>query len=155
MANPMLDGSRSFCGAHSVRFDLDFDHSHAADQPFRDGPNSFQSGVAILNLPHPVDLRGRTVVVHFYVDAPADVTFDARVLADDVGRRAGNTYAPGLTPGKWWAVSTTFHGPTGIFEPHTNTAGASHTDAIVLQIDATGDRRTWSGRIYIDDVSWR
>ncbi len=155
MGNPALDGSRSFCGAHSVRFDLDFNHSHAADQPFRDGPNSFQSGVAVLQLPHPVDLRGRTVVVHFYVDAPADVTFDARVLADDVGRRAGNTYAPGLTPGKWWAVSTTFHGPTGIFEPHTNTAGASHTDAIVLQIDATGDRRTWSGNIYIDDVSWR
>jgi hypothetical protein len=155
MANPVLDGSRSFCGQNSVRFDLDFNHSHAGDQPFSDGPNPFQSGVAILKLPHPVDLRGRTVVVHFYVDAPADVTFDARVLADDVGRRAGNAYAPGLTPGKWWAVSTTFHGPTGIFEPHSNTAGASHTDAIVLRIDATGDRRTWSGTIYIDDVSWR
>jgi hypothetical protein len=155
MANPALDSSRSFCGAHSVRFDLDFNHSHAGDQPFRDGPNPFQSGVAILKLPHPVDLRGRTVVVHFYVDAPGDVTFDARVLADDVGRLAGNAYAPGLSPGKWYAVSTTFHGPTGIFEPHSNTASASHTDAIVLRIDATGDRRTWSGTIYIDDVSWR
>jgi hypothetical protein len=155
MLNPVLDGSHSFCGAHSLRFDLDFNRGQSSDEPFRDSNRPFQSGEAILKLPHPVDLRGRTVVVHFYVDAPAEVTFDARVLADDVGRRAGNTYAPGLAPGKWWAVSTTFHGPTGIFEPHANTAGASQVDALVLRIDATGDRRTWSGTIYIDDVSWR
>jgi len=155
MMNPVLDGSHSFCGTHSLRFDLDFNHAQPTDEPFRDGNRPFQSGEAILKLPHPVDLRGRTVVVHFYVEAPPEVTFDARVLADDVGRRAGNTYAPGLAPGKWWAVSTTFHGPTGIFEPHANTAGASQVDALVLRIDATGDRRTWSGAIYIDDVSWR
>jgi FecR protein len=155
MTNPALDGSHSWCGGHSLRFDLDFNHAQPTDEPFRDGNRPFQSGEAIVKLPHPVDLRGRTVVVHFYVDAPGDVTFNARVLADDVGRRAGNTYAPGLTPGKWWAVSTTFHGPTGIFEPHANTAGASHVDGLVLRIDAAGDRRTWSGTIYIDDVSWR
>ena len=29
------------------------------------------------------------------------------------------------------------------------------SDGLVLRIDASGDRRTWSGTIYIDDVSWR
>ncbi len=144
MSNPVLDASRSWCGAHSLRYDLYFD---ALAPP--------QTGEAILKLPQTVDLRGRTVVVHFYVDGPADARFDARILADDVGRRAGNTYAPGLIPGKWYAVSTTFERPSGIFEPRANVAGASQIQGLVIRIDATGDRRTWSGMIYIDDVSWK
>ncbi|HVV17035.1 MAG TPA: FecR domain-containing protein [Polyangia bacterium] len=144
MSNPVLDATRSWCGAHSLRYDLYFD---ALAPP--------QSGEAILKLPQMVDLRGRTVVVHFYVDGPADARFDARILADDVGRRAGNTYAPGLTPGKWYAVSATFHGPSGIFEPRANVAGAAQIQGLVIRIDAAGDRRTWSGTIYIDDVSWK
>ncbi|HVT07681.1 MAG TPA: FecR domain-containing protein [Polyangia bacterium] len=144
MSNPVLDATRSWCGAHSLRYDLYFD-----------GLASPQSGEAILKLPQMVDLRGRTVVVHFYVDGPADARFDARILADDVGRRAGNTYAPGLTPGKWYAITTTFHGPSGIFEPRSNVASAAQIQGLVVRIDATGDRRTWSGTIYIDDVSWK
>jgi hypothetical protein len=144
MSNPVLDATHSWCGAHSLRYDLYFDALAAP-----------ASGEAILKLPQMVDLRGRTVLAHFYVDGPADARFDARILADDVGRRAGNTYAPGLTPGKWYAVSTTFHGPSGIFEPRANVAGAAQIQALVIRIDAAGDRRTWSGTIYIDDVSWK
>ncbi len=144
MSNPALDSTHSWCGAHSLRYDLYFD-----------GLTSPQSGEAILKLPQMVDLRGRTVVVHFYIDGPADARFDARILADDVGRRAGNTYAPGLTPGRWYAITTTFHGPSGIFEPRSNVASASQIQGLVVRIDATGDRRTWSGTIYIDDVSWK
>ncbi len=155
MANPIVDGTRSWCGRNSLRFDLDFNGVRPLEVPFRESGQPFQSGEAILTLPQPVDLRGRTVVVHFYVDAPADVTFDVRVLGDDVGRRTGHTYAPGLVPGKWYAVSTTFRGPSGIFEPKANVADASHIGALVIRVDATGDRRTWSGTIYIDDVSWR
>ncbi len=147
MANPAIDGTRSWCGAHSLRFDLDFNGVRPLEVPFRESGTPFQSGDAILKLPQPVDLRGRTVVVHFYVDAPADVTFNARVLGEDVGRRTGHTYAPGLVPGRWYAISTTFHGPSGIFEPKANVADASHIDSLVLRIDSTGDRRTWSGTI--------
>lgn len=155
MANPIVDGTRSWCGTHSLRFDLDFNGVRPLEEPFRESGQPFQSGEALLKLPQPVDLRGRTVMVHLYVDAPADVTFDVRVLADDVGRRTGHTYAPGLVPGRWYAVSTTFRGPSGIFEPRANVADASHIDALVVRVDATGERRTWSGTIYIDDVSWR
>jgi hypothetical protein len=34
-------------------------------------------------------------------------------------------------------------------------ADASHIGGLVIRVDASGDRRTWSGTIYIDDVSWR
>lgn len=155
MANPIVDGTRSWCGAHSLRFDLDFNGVRPLEEPFRESGQPFQSGEAMLKLPQPVDLRGRTVIVHLYVDAPADVTFDVRVLADDVGRRTGHTYAPGLVPGRWYAISTTFRGPSGIFEPKANVADASHIDGLVVRVDSSGDRRTWSGTIYIDDVSWR
>jgi len=155
MANPVVDGTRSWCGAHSLRFDLDFNGVRPLEEPFRESGQPFQSGEAMLKLPQPVDLRGRTVIVHLYVDAPEDVTFDVRVLGDDVGRRTGHTYAPGLVPGRWYAISTTFRGPSGIFEPRANVADAAHIDGLVVRVDASGDRRTWSGTIYIDDVSWR
>jgi hypothetical protein len=155
MANPVLDDRRSWCGAHSLRFDLDFNGVRPLEVPFRESGTPYQSGEAILKLPQPVDLRGRTVVVHFYVDAPEDVTFDARVLGDDVGRRTGNTFAQDLMPRRWYAISTTFRGFSGVFEPRANVADASHVDGLVVRIDASGDRRTWSGTIYIDDVSWR
>ena len=53
-------------------------------------------------------------------------------------------------------MSATFRRPSGdLVEPFANVADVAHIDGLVIRLEAAGDRRTWSGSIYIDDVSWR
>jgi len=141
--NPFIDHTYSWCGDGSLRFDTSFD---VADQ-------SVQSGESVVFLPHPVDLRGKTVTVHFLVRAPFESEFTARILAGQGDKRTGNSYNPHLTAGSWWAISATFHDAPPSFGTFESDVGS--VDRIILKVDATGSFRVWSGPIYIDDISWR
>ncbi|HEY7370885.1 MAG TPA: FecR family protein [Polyangia bacterium] len=141
--NPVIDHTYSWCGDGSLRFDSSFDLAESA----------FQSGEAVVFLPHPVDLRDKTVTVRFMVRGPFEAEFSARILAGQGDKRTGNSYNPHLTTGSWWAISTTFHeAPTsfGTFQSDVH-----YVDRIILKVDATGSYRVWSGPIYIDDIGWR
>jgi hypothetical protein len=139
--NPIIDHTVSWCGEGSLRFESAFDDAAAP------------SGEAVIFLPRPVDLRGRTVTVRFMVRAPVDAEFEARILAGQGDRRTGNSYNPHLTPGTWWTISTTFHdAPTSFGNPPSD---LHSVDKIILKVDATGTFRVWSGPIYIDDIGWR
>jgi hypothetical protein len=141
--NPVIDHTYSWCGGGSLRFDTSFDLAES----------SFQSGEAVVFLPRPVDLRGKTVTVRFLVRGPFEAEFSARILAGQGDRRTGNSYNPHLTTGSWWSISHTFHeAPTsfGTFQSDVH-----NVDRIILKVDATGSYRVWSGPIYIDDIGWR
>ncbi len=90
--NPVIDHSYSWCGGGSLRFDSSFDLAEP----------SFQSGEAVVILPHPIDLRGKTVTVRFLVRGPFEAEFSARILAGQGDKRTGNSYNPHLTTGSWW-----------------------------------------------------
>jgi hypothetical protein len=140
--SPVIDHNDSWCGDGSLRFDSVFELD----------PSS-QSGEAVVFLPHPTDLRGKTVTVRFMARGNFEAEFTARILAGQGDRRTGNSYTPHLTAGQWWAISTTFHeAPTGFgtFQSHIN-----EVDRIILKVDVTGSFRVWSGSIYIDDIGWR
>jgi FecR-like protein len=141
--NPVIDHSYSWCGGGSLRFDSSFDLAEP----------SFQSGEAVVFLPRPIDLRGKTVTIRFMVRGPFEAEFSARILVGQGDKRTGNSYNPHLTTGSWWAISTTFHeAPTsfGTFQSDVH-----NVDRIILKVDATGSYRVWSGPIYIDDIAWR
>jgi hypothetical protein len=142
-SNPVLDHVYSWCGGGSLRLDASFDVAES----------STQSGEAVIFLPRPADLRGKTVTVRFLVRAPFEAEFSARILAGQGDRRTGNSYTPHLTAGSWWAISQTFHEAStgfGTFNSHVHAV-----DRIILKVDASGSFRVWSGPIYIDDISWR
>jgi hypothetical protein len=141
--NPVIDHSYSWCGGGSLRLDASFDVAES----------SLQSGEAVVFLPHPVDLRGKTVTVRFLVRAPFEAEFSARILAGQGDRRTGNSYTPHLTAGSWWAISQTFHEAPAGFDTFNSNVHA--VDRIILKVDASGSFRVWSGPIYIDDISWR
>ena len=148
-SNPVVDHTHSWCGGGSLRFDASFDTTIPQGQ----GEVSFQSGEAVIFLPHHVDLRGRTVTMRFMVRGPFEAEFTARILAGQGGQRTGNSYTPHLTTGSWWTISATFHEPPpgfGTFQSQVYQA-----DRVILKIDATGDYRVWSGLVYVDDISWR
>jgi hypothetical protein len=149
-SSPVIDHARSWCGGGSLKFDADFNGSV---KPSWNGEPSIQSGEAILILPAPVDLTRKTVTVHFYVSGPEDAEFTARIQADVVGKRIGDTYTPNLYPGRWWTISNTFGAKSKVLD-----FGSSEIEGIrrlILKIDATGTRHVWAGAIYIDDISWR
>jgi len=115
--------------------------------------STVQSGEAVVYLPHPVDLRDKTVTLRFMVRASADAEFTARILAGQGDKRTGNSYNPHLGSGTWWTISTTFHEAQTGFGTFQSDVHA--VDRIILKVDATGSFRVWSGPIYIDDIGWR
>ncbi|HMF43486.1 MAG TPA: FecR family protein [Polyangia bacterium] len=143
LRNPVIDHTTSWCGGGSLRLDASFDVSDQASQ----------SGEAIIFLPHPVDLRGRTVTIRFMARAPFEAEFSARILAGQGDKRTGNSYNPHLTTGSWWTISNTFHEPPTTFG--SVPGNLQYADRIILKVDATGSFRVWSGPIYIDDIGWR
>jgi hypothetical protein len=149
-SNPVLDHTHSWCGDGSLRFDATFDQSRTEEWPH---VSASQVGEAIVTLPTAVDLRGKTVTMHFFVQAPFDAEFTARIYAVQVGKRVGTSYTARLTAGNWWTISNTFREPPRGFA--TTGSDVATVDRLILSIEASGDFRTWNGRVYVDDVSWR
>lgn len=148
-SNPVLDHTHSWCGDGSLRFDATFDvnrHDENHGAPL-------QVGEAVIALPTPIDLRGKTVTVHFLVQAPFAAEFTARIYAVQVGKRVGTSYSAGLTADQWWTISNTFREPPQSFTTVGSEVGM--VDRLMLSIEASGDFRNWSGAVYVDDVSWR
>jgi hypothetical protein len=149
--NPSIDLTHSWCGGGSLKLDADFD---VAGTPNETGRANFigilpsQVGEVGVRLPAPVDLTEREVTVHFYVDAPSNVRFAARVFASNLGTWVPSRYEADLTPGRWWTIRHVFRSEAG---GHP----VNHVDKLTFQIYAVGLQKVWSGSVYVDDFGWR
>jgi hypothetical protein len=160
-SNPRLDRSHSWCGESSIRVDATFDDS-GRQNFFGRFPN--ETGQLIIKLDHPVDLTGHTVTMHVFVEGPWDARFSAELAAVDQGRWISNEPSRGLSPGRWWTISHHFTadnaaGVPGSSNPypypHGGRSAATEVDRLALAIRTTGERRSWKGAVFVDDISWR
>lgn len=160
-SNPRLDRSHSWCGESSIRVDATFDDS-GRQNFFGRFPN--ETGQLIIKLDHPTDLTGHTVTMHVFVEGPWDARFSAELAAVDQGRWISNEPSRGLSPGRWWTISHHFTednaaGVPGSSNPYPYPRGgrsaAAEVDRLALAIRTTGERRSWKGAVFVDDISWR
>ena len=152
---PVLDRGRSWCGGGSLRVDARFDLSGA---PNRFGDRPHHSGEALIELPAPVDLTGKTVTVHFFVEGPDEIRFGAQLFAvnrpsPDDAKWVGGGFTPDLTTGRWWTLSHSFERDNRLFEG--GTSPVDRVEKVTLQIYAIGKDRVWTGRVFVDDLGWR
>jgi len=160
-SGPRLDRSHSWCGESSIRVDATFDDS-GRQNFFGRFPN--ETGQLIIKLDHPTDLTGHTVTMHVFVEGPWDARFSAELAAVDQGRWISNEPSRGLSPGRWWTISHHFTednaaGVPGSSNPYPYPRGgrsaAAEVDRLALAIRTTGERRSWKGAVFVDDISWR
>jgi RNA polymerase sigma-70 factor (ECF subfamily) len=160
-ANPRVDRSHSWCGESSVRVDASFDDS--GSQNFF-GRYPKETGQLLVKLEHPVDLTGRTVTMHFFVEGPSDARFSAELAVVHHGRWVSNHPLLGLSPGRWWTVSHRFgsENVSGIRGssnpwpyPNGGTSPVSEVDRLALAIHSTGELRIWKGAVFVDDIAWK
>ena len=152
---PVIDHARTWCGAGSLRVDARFD---LAGAPNRLGHRPRHAGEVLVDLPESVDLTGKTLTVHFFVEGPSDIRFAAqlfaihRPMAGDP-RWVGGGFTPGLSTGRWWTVTHAFERDNRLFEG--GTSPVDHVGRVSLQIYAIGKDRVWTGRVFVDDIGWQ
>src|SRR5205085_4435841 len=135
-----------------ARFDL-------AGAPNRLGHRPRHAGEVLVDLPAPVDLTGRTVTVHFFVEGPTDTQFGAQLFAINDGappgdpKWVGGGFTPNLTTGRWWTLTHTFQRENRLFEG--GTSPVDHVEKLGFQVYAIGKDRVWTGRVYVDDIGWQ
>jgi hypothetical protein len=160
-SNPRLDRSHSWCGESSVRVDASFDDDGRQNYF---GRFANETGQLLVKLEHPIDLTGRTVTMHVFVEGPWDARFSAELAVVDHGRWVSNVPSRGLTPGRWWTVTHHFgkendSGVPGSSNPQPFPNGGrstvSEVDRLALAIRSTGERRTWRGAVFVDDIAWK
>jgi len=154
--HPAIDRGRSWCGAGSLRVDALFD---LAGAPNRLGHRPRHAGEVLVALPAPVDLTGKTVTVHFFVEGPTDIQFGAQLFAINDGAPSGDPkwvgggFTADLTTGRWWTLTHAFQRENRLFEG--GTSAVDHVEKLSLQVYAIGKDRVWTGRVYVDDVGWQ
>ena len=160
-SNPRLDRSHSWCGESSIRVDATFDDS-GRQNFFGRFPN--ETGQLLIKLDHPTDLTGHTITMHVFVEGPWDARFSAELAVVDQGRWVSNEPSRGLSPGRWWTISHHFTadnaaGLPGSSNPYPYPNGGrsavTEVDRLALAIRTTGERRSWKGAVFVDDISWR
>ncbi len=119
-----------------------------------------QAGELAIALPSPTDLTGRVVTAMVYVDAPSTVRFNIQIAAitPDLW-----TYSPPLArqiPGRWIRVSQRFAELNHTWEGKlikVDKARALVVSVMATSEGATGSReqRTWTGRVFVDEVQWQ
>ena len=154
-SHPVLDRARSWCGAGSLRVDARFD---LGGTPNRLGDRPRHAGEVLVDLPAAIDLTGKTVTVHFFVEGPPDIRFGAQLFAvnraDASGPKwVGAGFTPGLTTGRWWTLAHTFERENRLFEG--GTSPVDRVDKVTLQVYAVGKDRVWTGRVFVDDLGWQ
>jgi len=158
-SRPALDRGRSWCGAGSLRVEARFD---LAGAPNRFGDRPRHAGEVLVDLPAAVDLSGKTVTVHVFVEGPPDLRFGAQIFAVDSPpghagavepKWVGGGYTPDLRTGRWWTLSHRFERENRLFE-----GGSSPVDRVehlAVQVYAIGKDRIWTGRVFVDDIGWQ
>jgi len=143
---------RSWCSAGALQVNASYDLNGVRNKRGR-FPN--QCGQLIVPLGKHVDLTGKTLTARIYVDAPTTASFGAVVFAVNKNIWVGGKFIYPMTPGKWWSVAATYAAENKLYEG--GTSPVDDVDAIAIQVDALGASsvRTWSGKIYVDDVDWR
>jgi ferric-dicitrate binding protein FerR (iron transport regulator) len=151
LSHAAFDPTRSWCGAGSLRADAHFDLSgtlnHIQMRPH-------QSGNIQVQLPAPVDLTGKTISAHIYVEAPSDVRFAAEILALDQGKWVGGGYLPDLASGRWLTIAShTYARDNPLFGGGTSRVDSVET--VIIQIYSVDNHRIWNGKVFLDDIGWR
>jgi len=155
-ARPAIDRARSWCGAGSLRVDARFD---LAGTPNRLGHPPHHAGEVLIDLPAAVDLTGKTVTVHVFVEGPTDLRFGAQLFAvnrpaaGDDSRWVGGGFTPGLSTGRWWTLSHAFDRDNRLFEG--GTSPVDRVEKLTVQVYAIGKDRIWTGRVFVDDLGWQ
>jgi ferric-dicitrate binding protein FerR (iron transport regulator) len=157
--HPALDRGRSWCGAGSLRVDARFD---LAGAPNRFGDRPRHAGEVLVDLPSSIDLTGKTVIVHVFVEGPSDLRFGAQIFAVNSPPSGGRTreatwvgggYTPDLTTGRWWTLSHRFERENHLFEGGTSVV--DRVERLAVQVYAIGKDRIWTGRVFVDDIGWQ
>jgi len=160
-SNPRPDHTRSWCGQTSIRADAKFNDLGRRNF-FGRFPN--ETGQVIIKLDRPTNFTGKTLRVHFFVDGPSDARFTAELFVVHRGRWIASQPLEELGPGHWWTISHRFDvqnmsGVSGSSNPTPFPVGAmsevTDCNRLAIAIHSTGDRRVWTGAIYVDDVGWR
>jgi ferric-dicitrate binding protein FerR (iron transport regulator) len=145
------DHTRSWCGAGSLRADATF-NIVGAQNSIKVRPH--EVGSVVITLPEAVDLTGQSVTAHLYVEAPPEIQFAAQIFVVNGTKWVGGGWIPGLSPGRWLTItSQVYQQENPLFE-----GGRSRVDragGLAVQIYSLDRHRTWSGRIFLDDVGWR
>ena len=144
--------ARSWCSPGALRIDASYDLTGKRNAHGR-FPN--QVGQLILSLGKHVDMTGRTVTAHVYVEAPTTASYGAILSVVQNGVLVGGKFIYPLKPGDWNDVTASYTAENRLYE-----GGTSHVndvDGVVVEVDAQGPspQRTWSGAVYVDDVDWR
>jgi tetratricopeptide (TPR) repeat protein len=150
--SPAFDASRAWCGTGSLRVQA---HFSLKEGRTTSGVIPTQLGEVYLKLPARIDLTGRTVTAHVYVDAPAGVVFGGQLLAANGKVWVDGAGVNNQPTGRWITLSHTFAADNRLYMG--GTAKVDQTDGIVVQLWALGakSQRTWDGAVYIDDVAWK
>ena len=150
--NPTIDRARAWCGHGALRVQADFALSGKRTPA---GVLPYQVGEISLKLPSRIDLTNRTLIAHVYVDGPAGVPFGAQVLAVNHEVWVSGTATNNQQTGRWIALSHTFAADNRVYTG--GTSKVNDVDAVVIELWAAGAKpqRTWSGVVYVDDVTWR
>jgi tetratricopeptide (TPR) repeat protein len=149
---PAFDATRAWCGRGSLRVQA---HFSLKEGRTASGIIPTQLGEVYLQLPSKVDLTGRTVTAHIFVDAPAGVAFGGQVLAANGKIWVDGSKINNVPSGRWITFSHTFAADNHLYTG--GTAKVDQTDGIVVQLWALGakNQRTWDGTVYVDDVGWK
>jgi hypothetical protein len=147
-----LDHTHSWCGNGSLKLAAEFNPS---GPPNALGTLPYQTGQVTVGLGKTVDLRGKLVVVHVYVDAPAPVQLGMQVFA--ISHEQGTWVAGGVErnigAGRWWTVRASFEEQERLAKG--GPSALARVDGLAFQVYTMGQARTWNGTVYIDDVGWK
>jgi hypothetical protein len=134
----------------AARFDL-------TGAPTRLGHRPRHSGEVLVALPAEIDLTGKTVTVHFFVEGPTDVRFGAQLFVVNRAAVGDPKWVGGgftqVTGGRWWTLSHAFARENRLYEG--GTSAVDHVEKITLQLYAVGADRVWTGRVFVDDLGWQ
>jgi ferric-dicitrate binding protein FerR (iron transport regulator) len=161
LSNPRQDHSHSWCGQTSIRADATFNDLGRRNY-FGRFPN--ETGQVVIRLDRSTNFTGKTLTAHLYVDGPSDARFSVELFVVHRGGWIASHPVEELRPGRWWTVSHRFdiENPSGVSGssnpmPYPSGGMSAVTDCnrVALAIHSTGDRRVWSGAVYVDDVGWK
>jgi hypothetical protein len=144
--------ARSWCSPGALRINASYDLTGKRNAHGR-FPN--QVGQLVISLGKHVDMTGKTVTAHVYVEAPATASYGAILSVIQNGVLVGGKFIYPLKPGDWNDVAATYTAENRLYEG--GTSRVNDVDGVVVQVDALGSspQRTWSGAVYVDDVDWR
>lgn len=148
--SPRPDRTHSWCGQGSLRVDATFDD---VGTPNFFGRLPHETGQVVIRLPRSTDFTGRTLTMHFFVEGPSDLRLSALPVVIHRGAWVPGRMVENVVPDRWLTLTTRYERENVL--PGGKTSPVFDCNRVVLILYNNGGRRTWSGAVYLDDVSWK